>query len=343
MKALVLVADNRLEFQDCPEPEIGPDEVLIKVAACGICGSDVHGMDGSSGRRLPPLIMGHEAAGVIARLGTNVSGWSVGDRVTFDSVIPCRQCWFCRHGQVHLCENRRVPGVSCREFQCQGALAEYVALPHHILYRLPDGLSFRHAALVEPLAIAMHAVNRLHLSLDDTAVVVGAGAIGLLAVQVLRAAGCGQIIAADLDRRRLDLACKLGADQGLQSDAIDVRAEVMRQTGNRGADLAVEAVGVAPTVQLAAACLRRGGQLSLVGLLAPSVEFPVQDIVTRELTISGSYCSCEDYPACLDLMARGTIRVEPLISAVAPLAEGAAWFQRLHSGKEGLMKVLLEP
>ena len=117
----------------------------------------------------------------------------------------------------------------------------------------------------------------------------------------------------------------------------------MRQTGNRGADLAVEAVGVAPTVQLAAACLRRGGQLSLVGLLAPSVEFPVQDIVTRELTISGSYCSCEDYPACLDLMARGTIRVEPLISAVAPLAEGAAWFQRLHSGKEGLMKVLLEP
>jgi L-iditol 2-dehydrogenase len=343
MKALVLVAYNRLEIQDCPEPEISPDEVLVKVAACGICGSDVHGMDGSSGRRLPPLIMGHEAAGVIARLGKNVTGWSVGDRVTFDSVIPCRQCWFCRHGRVHLCENRRVPGVSCSEFQCQGALAEYVALPHHILYRLPDGLSFRHAALVEPLAIAMHAVSRLHLSLDDTAVVVGAGVIGLLAAQVLRAAGCGQIIAADLDQRRLDLACKLGADQGLQSDATDVRAEVMRQTDNRGADLSVEAVGIAPTVQLAAGCLRRGGQLALVGILAPRVEFPVQDIVTRELTITGSYCSCEDYPACLDLMARGTIQVEPLISAVAPLAEGAAWFQRLHSGKEGLMKVLLEP
>jgi L-iditol 2-dehydrogenase len=343
MKALVLVADNRLEIQDCPEPEISSDEVLVKVAACGICGSDVHGMDGSSGRRLPPLIMGHEAAGVIARLGTNVTGWSVGDRVTFDSVIPCRQCWFCRHGQVHLCEKRRVPGVSCGEFQCQGALAEYVALPHHILYRLPDGLSFRHAALVEPLAIAMHAVSRLHLSLNDTAVVVGAGVIGLMAVQVLRAAGCGQIIAADLDRRRLDLACKLGADQGLQSDVTDVRAEVMRQTDNRGADLAVEAVGIAPTVQLAAGCLRRGGQLALVGLLAPRVELPVQDIVTRELTITGSYCSCEDYPACLDLMVRGTIQVEPLISAVAPLAEGAAWFQRLRSGTEGLMKVLLEP
>jgi len=192
-----------------------------------------------------------------------------------------------------------------------------VALPHHILYRLPDGLSFRHAALVEPLAIAMHAVSRLHLSLDDTAVVVGAGVIGLLAVQVLRAAGCGQIIAADLDQRRLDLACKLGADQGLRSDVTDVCAEVMRQTDNRGADLSVEAVGIAPTVQLAAGCLRRGGQLALVGILAPRVEFPVQDIVTRELTITGSYCSCEDYPACLDLMVRGTIQVEPLISAVA--------------------------
>jgi L-iditol 2-dehydrogenase len=343
MKALVLTAYNRLEVQDCPEPEIGPDDVLVKVAACGICGSDVHGMDGSSGRRLPPIIMGHEAAGAIARLGKNVTGWSVGDRVTFDSVIPCRQCWFCRRGEVHLCENRRVPGVSCSEFRCQGALAEYVALPHHVLYRLPDGLSFRHAALVEPLAIAMHAVGRLRLSLDDTAVVVGAGVIGLMAVQVLRAAGCGQIIATDLDQRRLNLACKLGADQGLRSDVTDVRAEVMRQTGNRGADLAVEAVGIAPTVQLAVGCLRRGGQLALVGILASHVEFPVQDIVTRELTIAGSYCSCRDYPACLDLMARKTIQVEPLISAVAPLAEGAAWFQRLHCGKEGLMKVILEP
>lgn len=343
MKALVLTEYNRFEIQEQPVPEIGPDEVLLKVAACGICGSDVHGMDGSSGRRLPPIIMGHEAAGEIVRRGANVTAWSEGDRVTFDSIISCGRCWFCRHGQTNLCAERRVPGVSCNEFRSQGAFAEFVALPQRILYRLPDALSFRRAAMVEPLAIAMHAVSQVGVTLGDATLVVGAGVIGLMAVQVLRAAGCGLIIAADLDQRRLDMACKLGADLGLRSDQVDVRAEVMRRTENRGADVAVEAVGIGPTVQLAANCLRRGGRLSLVGILAPRVELPMQDIVTRELKLAGSYCSSGEYPACLDLMARGTIQVDPLISAVAPLSEGAHWFQRLHAGNEGLMKVILEP
>jgi L-iditol 2-dehydrogenase len=343
MKALVLTAYNRFEIQDWPVPKLGPDDVLLKVAACGICGSDVHGMDGSTGRRRPPIIMGHEGAGTIAKLGSHVTGWAEGDRVTFDSLISCGRCWFCRRGQSHLCQQRRVPGVSCEEFQCQGAFAEYVALPQHILYRLPDTLGFQHAALVEPLAIAVHAVSRLQVCFGDAAVVVGAGVIGLMAVQALRAAGCAEIIAMDLDQRRLDLACQLGADVGLRSDAANVRAEVMQRSGNRGADIAVEAVGIAPTVQLAADCLRKGGQLALVGILAPRVELAVQDIVTRELTLQGCYCSCGEYPACLDLMARGTVRVEPLISAIAPLADGGAWFQRLHGGKEGLLKVILEP
>jgi L-iditol 2-dehydrogenase len=343
MKALVLVSPNHFEIQDRPLPEIDSDEVLLKVAACGICGSDVHGMDGSTGRRQPPIIMGHEAAGTIARLGTNVSGWSEGDRVTFDSIISCTQCWFCRRGLGNLCERRRVPGVACDEFRCQGAFAEFVALPQHILYRLPDALGFRHAAMVEPLVIAMHAVGRLAVCLGDTAVVVGAGVIGLMAVQVLRAAGCGRIMAVDLDRRRLELACRLGADEGFQADAADVRAEVLRSTNHRGADLCVEAVGIGSTVQLATDCLRRGGQLALVGILAPRVELPIQDVVTRELTVCGAYCSSGEYPAALDLIARGTIDVEPLISAAVPLADGEEWFKRLHAAKEGLMKVILEP
>ena len=342
MRALVLTAPSCFEIQDWPVPEVGPEDVLLKVAACGICGSDVHGMDGSSGRRLTPLIMGHEAAGVIARKGGGVSGWAEGDRVTFDSLISCGKCWFCRRGQTNLCENRRVFGVACSEFCCHGAFAEYVAVPQNILYRVPDAVSFQHAAMVEPVAIAMHAVNRSRVRLDDTAVVVGAGVIGLLAVQVLRAAGCGRILAVDLDQNKLDLACKLGADEGLRSDQVDVAAEVMRRTGNRGADVAVEAVGIAPTVRTAMDCLRAGGQLTLVGLLAPKVDFAIQTAVVRELTVSGSYCSQGEYPACLDLMGRGVINVNPLISAVAPLADGAAWFHRLHAGNEGLMKVILE-
>jgi L-iditol 2-dehydrogenase len=343
MKALVLAAYNRLEIQDRPTPEIGANDVLLRVAACGICGSDVHGMDGSTGRRQPPIVMGHEAAGVIARLGTNVAGWSEGDRVTFDSTVNCGRCWFCRRGQINLCDNRQIVGVACDECRRDGAFAEYVAVPQHILYRLPDLLSFRQAAMVEPVAVAVHAVGRSGVRLGDTTVVVGAGVIGLFLVQALRAAGCSRIIAVDLDQRKLDLACKLGADEALRSDMTDVAAEVLRRTGGRGADVAIEAVGIATTVQTAVACLRKGGQLTLVGLLASKVELPMQAIVTRELTINSSYISCGEYPACLDLIARGTIDVDPLMSAVAPLADGPAWFQRLRDGGEGLIKVILEP
>ncbi len=343
MQALVLTEYNRFEVQDRPEPRLAAEEVLVRVGACGICGSDVHGMDGSTGRRQPPLVMGHEAAGTIAALGRDVEGWNAGDRVTFDSTIYCGRCWFCRRGQINLCDHRRVLGVSCDEYRRDGAFAEYVAVPQRILYRLPDAVSFEQAAMVEPLSIALHAVGRAGTCLDDTAVVVGAGMIGLLVVQALRAAGCGQILAVDLDPRRLDLARRFGADAGLQVDAADVPAEVLRRTGNRGADAVFEVVGISAALQTAAACLRKGGRLALVGNLAPKVEFSLQAAVTREWTVYGSCASCGEYPACLNLMARGTIDVQPLISAVAPLAEGAAWFRRLHAGEEGLMKVILQP
>jgi len=342
MKALVLVEYNRLEIQDIPEPQFGPEDVLIEVKACGICGSDVHGLDGSTGRRRPPLVMGHEASGVIAQTGRDVRGWAAGDRVTFDSTIYCGQCHFCRRGQINLCENRRVLGVSCDEYRQHGAFAQYVAVPQRILYRLPDAVPFQRAALLEPLAIACHAVQRTRLSLADTAVVVGAGMIGLLVVQLLRVAGCGRIIAVDLDERRLKLACRLGADEGLRADA-NATAEILQRTGGRGADVAVEAVGISPTVQLAVASLRRGGQLTLVGNLAPKVELPLQAVVTRELTLNGSCASCGEYASCLELLARGAVDVDAVISAVAPLEEGASWFQRLHKGEEGLLKVVLTP
>ena len=343
MKALVLSAYKQLAIEDVPVPHPADDDLLVRVKACGICGSDVHGFDGSTGRRIPPIVMGHEAAGIVEAVGNRVTEFRVGDRVTFDSTVYCGECFFCRRGQINLCDRRQIFGVSSDECRRQGAFAEYVAVPQHILYRLPDSLSFRHAAMVEPVAVAVHAVNRTRICLGGTAVVVGAGVIGLLLVQSLRAAGCGQIIAVDLDQKKLDLACTLGADEALRSDRVDVAAEVMRRTGGRGADVSLEAVGIAPTVQTAVACLRKGGQVTLVGLLAAKVELPMQTIITRELTINSSYISCGEYPACLDLMARSAINVEPLMSAVAPLADGAAWFARLHAGNEGLIKVILEP
>ncbi len=343
MKALVLEAYNRLAYKEVPAPQVGPEDVLVQIKACGICGSDIHGLDGSTGRRIPPLIMGHEASGVIAGVGNSVAGWHVGDRVTFDSMIYCGKCHFCQRGQTNLCDNRRVVGVSCEQYRQHGAFAEYVVLPPQVLYRLPEGLSFERAAMVEGLSVAFHAAGRPPLALDSTVVVAGAGMIGLLLIQMLRFAGCGQIIAVDLDEGRLELACQLGADVGLRADRDDVVADILSRTEGRGADAAFEVVGITATVDLALRALRKGGLLTLVGNLSPAIEFPLQSVVTREITLYGSCSSAFEYPQCLDLITRGAVKVDPLISKVAPLSEGAEWFARLRQPGHGLMKVLLAP
>jgi L-iditol 2-dehydrogenase len=263
--------------------------------------------------------------------------------VTFDSTIYCGHCFYCRQGDINLCDNRRVLGVSCGDYRQHGAFAEYIAVPERILYRLPENLSFQHAALVEPLSVAVHAVNLTPITLYDTAVVVGAGMVGLLVIQALRVAGCGKIIAVDIEQSKLDLAAQLGAGELLRTDLMDVPAEVLRLTDNRGADIALEVVGLADTIKTALLSLRKGGILTVVGNLAPIIEFPIQWLVTREVTVNGSCASCGEYPACLDMIADKTINIEALISQIAPLSEGAAWFERLYNKEPRLMKVVLEP
>jgi L-iditol 2-dehydrogenase len=343
MKALVLKEYNRLSYEEVPDPEPGAGEVLIKVAACGICGSDVHGMDGSTGRRIPPIVMGHEAAGVIAALGPAVSGWKKGDRVTFDSTIYCGTCWHCRRGEINLCDNRRVLGVSCDEYRRNGAFAQYVAVPQHILYRLPEGMGFAQASTVEAVSIAAHGVHRLSPRLGDSVLVVGAGIIGLLVVQVLRAAGCGLLAAVDVASERLELARRLGADVGLDPGREDVEARLLELTGGRGADGAVEAVGNTAALRTAVAGVRKGATLALIGNLSPSVELPLQAVVAREISVNGSCASRGEYPTALELIARRAVDVNALISATAPLAEGADWFRRLYAKEKGLIKVVLVP
>jgi len=344
MKALVLNRYSQLDYQEFPAPAPAADEVLVRVRACGVCGSDIHGWDGSTGRRQPPLIMGHEASGEIAAVGPRVERWRTGDRVTFDSTIYCGECAWCRAGRVNLCENRRVVGVSPGEYRQHGAFAEFVALPARVLYALPPALTFERAAMVEPVSIAVHAVQRVKISPTDSAVVVGTGMIGLLVVQALRWAGCGNVIAVDIDDQKLALARELGALHALRSDTGDAAAEIQKLTGGRGADFSFEVVGFTPTLDLALRALRKGGTAVLVGNLSPKTDFPLQLVVTRELTVLGSCSSAGEYPVCLDLIARGVIRVDPLISAVAPLAEGDAWFRRLSAkGGGGLMKVILQP
>jgi L-iditol 2-dehydrogenase len=202
-------------------------------------------------------------------------------------------------------------------------------------------LPFTEAAFVEPVSIALHAVNRIPISGGETAVVVGAGMIGLLVVQALKSRGVGKVIAVDLDPAKLEAAKSLGADEGVVSD--ENAGDAIQNLTGGGADIAMEVVGISPTLELAIGSVRKGGSVGLVGNLAAKTDFALQAVVTRELTVYGS-CACNgEYAEALERIADGSIKVAPLISAVAPLEEGANWFDRLYKGKEDLLKVILQP
>ena len=376
MKALVLTGPSEFHYDtQFPDPTPAAGEVLVQIKACGICGSDIHGMDGRSGRRQMPIVMGHEAAGDIVAVGEGVTEWKAGDRVTFDSTEYCGECEECQSGFVNLCPNRKVLGVSPGEYRRHGCFAEQIALPERILYRLPDDLSYEKAAFAEPVSIALHAVNladgievgeaftQPEEHEDDhagahcaegcscegdaetggTAVVVGSGLIGLLVIQALIARGWEKVIAVDLDDSRLELAKKLGAAEAFNAKTENLDARLRELCGGDGADASFEVVGAAAPLDLAIRCVRKGGQVILIGNLQPTTPFPLQVVVTRQITIKGS-CSCAgEYPEAIRRIQDGSIQVEPLLSACVPLEEGAGWFKRLYDNKEGLLKVVLKP
>ena len=343
MKSLLLTANSHLEIADLPQPTAGPGDVLVRVAACGICGSDVHGYDGSSGRRIPPLVMGHEAAGTVAAVGPGVTAFHAGDRVTFDSTVYCGACDYCRRGEVNLCDKREVVGVSCGDYRRHGAFAEYVTVPERIVYRLPDAMSFSEAAMLEAVSVALHAVHLSGAGEGRTALVIGAGMIGLLTMQAARAAGYARVLIADIDPTRLALAQSLGADAALHRSGAELVAEVQRQTGGHGADVVFEAVGRNQTVAASIDSARKGGTVVLIGNITPEVTLPLQKVVARQLRLQGSAASSGEFPEAIAMLAGGKIQVDPLITAVATLEEGPRWFERLHAGEPNLMKVVLTP
>src|SRR5215469_8682572 len=340
MKALLLSEYRRLELTDVATPKPQPDEVLLRVAACGICGSDVHGYDGSSGRRIPPIVMGHEAAGIVAAVGEGVSGLSEGDRVTLDSTVYCGECANCLRGDINLCDRREVLGVSCGDYRRAGAFAEFVSVPARIIHRLPDSLPFEDASLLEAVAVALHAVSLTAVEPGSAALVVGAGTIGLLLQQALRVAGCSRVFVTDPDRTRLNLSQKLGATEIIPEGVLE---RVLQVTNGTGVDLVAEAVGKTESIATAIDCVRKGGTVLLVGNISPEVRIPLQKVVARQLRLQGSCASAGEYPRAIELVSTGEIQVKPLITAVRPLAEGPEWFERLYAGEPNLMKVVLTP
>jgi L-iditol 2-dehydrogenase len=341
MKSLLLKEYLQLELADFPEPEPGPGEVLIRVAACGICGSDVHGYDGTSGRRIPPIVMGHEAAGIVAATGAGVAEFKSGDRVTFDSTVYCGECAFCKRGEVNLCDRREVIGVSCGDYRRHGAFAEYIAVPERILYHLPAAMSFPEAAMLEAVSVALHAVHVTGDVKGQTVLVIGAGMIGLLTMQAARAAGAARVPIADIDATRLNLARSLGNDGIFNLSGAELTQEMLQQTGGVGADVVLEAVGRNETIATAIDSVRKGGTVTLIGNITPKVDLPLQKVVSRQIRLQGSAASAGEYPEAIELVASGKIKVKPLITAVAPLEDGPQWFKRLYDHEPNLMKIVL--
>ena len=344
MKSLLYTEPFRLDYTETPDPEVGPDDVLVRVKAVGICGSDIHGYTGRTGRRLPPLIMGHEAAGIVETVGANVEGIAPGSRVCFDSTIYCNRCAACRQGRYNRCAHRQVLGVSVPGMKRHGAMADLVRLPWWSLIEMPTALSFTEAALLEPVSIGLHAVNRGVVAPGETVLIVGVGTIGLFVLQAARRKGAGKIIVSDLNPHRLRQAQKLGADVLVSPDTVDLASVVEAETQGRGVDVSFEVVGLAATLHQALAAARMGGRAVLVGNRTKTVEIDVPDVIARELTLHGTYASSGEYRDAVDLVASGQIDVRPLVSATLPLSQGQEAFDRLYRGDEAaLLKIVLEP
>jgi len=343
MRAAVLHAVGDLRVDDVAAPrEVGPDDCRVKIGAVGVCGSDVHYYE--HGRIGPfivksPMILGHECAGTVIEVGENVTGLAVGDRVAIEPGVPCRRCYHCRTGHYNLCKDV----VFFATPPVDGAFCEYVVHPADYLFRLPDGMPLEHGAMAEPLAVGVHAANRAGVKTGDVAVVIGTGTIGLLTMQAAAAAGATTLIACDVQDNRLALARQLGADHTVNARRESLTDVVADVTRGRGAGVVFETAGTVPTVQATTACVRSGGMVVLVGLPPESVfEFPVMDLLNREIDVRAVFRYANVYGSCVGLLASGKVNVEPMVTARYPLEQVVDAMEFASKRKDACIKVLVE-
>jgi len=337
MKALMFTAIKEQQLLDVPTPAIDrPDGVLLKVKSVGVCGSDLHGYTGQSGRRVPPLIMGHEVTAEVIEVGEAVRNLPPGSRVAIQPVEFCGVCPQCLAGRRNVCEKRRLMGMNT-----PGAYAEYVTWPASNLFQLPDTLSYEDGALTEPLSVAVHAVSLAHIKPYDTALVVGAGPIGLLTLAVLKLTGLSRIAVSDASDARLEVARALGAQVTINPIRQNPRQVVNEFTNGGGVDLAFEAVGISATAQQSLEVTRNNGAVVWIGNNQRLIEVDMQAIVTRELRVIGSYgMNDEDFQRSLRLLADGQIPTGQLINRRASLEEGPALFDQLLASPETIKCVI---
>ncbi len=341
MKALVWEAPRVMALRDQAKPALAPDQVLVKVAYVGICGSELSGYLGHNALRVPPLVMGHEFAGTIEAIGDQARAkfaeLRVGQAVTVNPLEYDGSCEFCERGLNHLCVSRKLIGA-----HLPGAYAAYVSVPARLVLPLPDGMSLQTGALTEPVAVGVR-IGELAGELEgETALVVGAGPIGLLALQALKLQGAERVFISDLDAARLAMASELGGN-ALDPRAVDVVQSVRDATRGLGAAVTADCVGSAVTRKQCVQAARSAGLVILSGLHEETSAMPAAEIIRRELVVRGCFgYSPANFAEALRRLAEGTMRLDPWI-VEAPLAEGGKWFDRLIEAPGDVAKVLLVP
>lgn len=328
MKALVYEGPRELHMRDVPIPDVKAGEVLIRVATAGICGSELGGYLGHNSLRKPPLIMGHEFAGVVEQLGEGVSSFAVGDRVTANPLVTCGACRYCRNGQSQLCPSRKLLGA-----HLPGAYAQFVAISAENVYRLDDGVSFEEGALTEPFACAVHICRLLALTPLDRLLIYGAGPIGLFALQAAQVYGVRDAVIVDLNESRLEIARELG---GVAVTSLDQVPDA------NGFDAVIDAVGAGVTRQKSLAAARPGGKVIFTGLHEADSSLPVNDMIRSELQVFGAFAYArEDFEAALRWIQQGRTQLLPWAESV-PLRDGSAAFERLIGGPGKVAKIFLD-
>ncbi len=340
MKAAVLHDVRDIRVEEVKKPEIAEDEVLIEVKTAGICGTDLHFYKGEWKVDMP-IIPGHEFSGVIAEVGENVDGFKIGEHVVAEPNITCGSCYFCLMSERNFfCENLKAVGVTVN-----GAFAEYLKIKGRNLYRIPENLSFEEAALIEPLACCIRGLDNVGIKAGESVLIVGAGPVGLLLMQLVRNFGASMIIQTDLEDYRLEKALELGADHVINVRKEDPIKVIKELTGGYGVDVAIEAVGSPKAITQAVEAVRKGGRVNIFGVSPQDAVWQVKpfDLYSKELTITTSYRSPYTFQRAVKMASSGRLKLKPLISHIFPLEKIAEAFEILDKKLDNVMKVILKP
>ena len=340
VRAAILYGVRDIRVGEVPKPSPGPGEVLVRVRACGICGTDVHFYKGEWRVKLP-LIPGHEFSGVVEEVGEGVDVVGEGDHVVAEPNITCGECYYCRMSERNFfCTKLRALGVDVN-----GAYAEYVCVPARNVYRVPDDLPFEEAAMVEPTACCIRGLDNVGVKVGDRVAVVGTGPIGLLMIQLVKMWGATKVYAMDLLDERLRVAEKLGADVTVNPLSEDPREVVMRDTGGVGVDVSIEAVGSVKAIETAFSLVRRGGRLLIFGVAPQDAVWQVRpfELYDKELTIVASYRSPYTFERAVEVASSRRLRLRPIISHIISLDEVPAMFRRIDRKEPGILKVIIKP